>query len=87
MRARIRKLLVVAFAALLGLAPTAATATDGSTEVTIRRLEEQGTSPFAPLAQTGLGNESLVLIVAGAAMLILAIVTWRLARRRGDGTQ
>lgn len=74
---------VTSIATLIALAlPSQAIALDGSTEVTIRRLEETAPSPIAALAQTGIGEQAWWLIAGGAVMVCIALVALTLARRR-----
>lgn len=85
MRSLARRLAALLPAALLGLLPSAAWAAGGSTDVTIRRLEEQTPNPpapFIPLAQTGVDGQGWWLAAGGLALIAMALVAWRIARGR-----
>lgn len=85
MRSQARRLAALFPAALLGLLPSAAWAAGGSTDVTIRRLEEQAPNPlvpFMPLAQTGVDGQGWWLAAGGLALIAMALVAWRIARGR-----
>ncbi len=71
----------IAMIGMLAL-PNQAIALDGSTEVTIRRLEEAAPGPVAALAQTGIGDQAWWFIAGGAVMVCIALVALALARRR-----
>lgn len=83
-RARLVTSTLMTIALSLGLSPTLARAMGGSTDVTIRRLEERATGPIAALAQTGVGGQSWWLIAGGIALIALALVAWRIARGRSQ---
>lgn len=85
MRSLARRLAALLPAALLGLLPSAARAAGGSTDITIRRLEEQAPNPlapFTPLAQTGVDGQGWWLVAGGLALIAIALVAWRIARGR-----
>lgn len=54
--------------------------TDGGTEVTIRRLEDS--TAASPLAQTGIGGQAWLLILAGLVLVCLALLCLAISRRR-----
>lgn len=79
------RFVAMACAALLGLAPTMALAAGGSTDVTIRRLEERAASPLAQLMQlpqTGVEGQGWWLVAGGLLLIALALVAWRITRER-----
>lgn len=85
MRSLARRLAALFPAALLGILPGAAWAAGGSTDVTIRRFEEQAPNPlapFMPLAQTGVDGQGWWLVAGGLALIAMALVAWRIARGR-----
>ena len=65
-----------------GLAHCRAMASDGSTEITIRRLEQDAPNLASVLAQTGVGDQAWWLIVGGCVITCLAVAALALARRR-----
>lgn len=85
MRSLARRLAALFPAAFLGLLPSVAWAAGGSTDVTIRRLEEQAPNPlapFMPLAQTGVDGQGWWIAAGGLALIAMALVAWRIARGR-----
>lgn len=62
--------------------PCQALANGGSTEVTVRRLEQAAPNPISALAQTGVGDQAWWLIAGGVVIVLLAIAGIVISRRR-----
>lgn len=84
MRALVQRLAALIGTAAFVLLPTVAHAAGGTTDVTIRRLEERAANPISALAQTGVDGQAWWLMAGGLALMALALVAWRIARGRSN---